>query len=135
MRRFPSILITFASYCTLFHLYLSNSASCSSSSYHPASYLLFYIAFFLFHFLQFSPLNLSHSETVNVYGSFYRILTYPIIKLNHSAVRTRQYVHRVGRTARRGRQGSALLFLLPSEASYVTLLGSHRYRIVQSAVY
>jgi ATP-dependent RNA helicase DDX31/DBP7 len=39
---------------------------------------------------------------------------------------TTDYVHRVGRTARRGRQGSALLFLLPSEASYVTLLGSHR---------
>lgn len=38
---------------------------------------------------------------------------------------TTDYVHRIGRTARKGLVGSALLFLLPSEASYITLLGSH----------
>ena len=35
------------------------------------------------------------------------------------------YVHRVGRTARIGEQGAALLFLLPAEASYLSLLHSH----------
>jgi len=39
---------------------------------------------------------------------------------------TADYVHRVGRTARKGLGGSALLFLLPSEANYVQLLSSHR---------
>jgi ATP-dependent RNA helicase DDX31/DBP7 len=38
---------------------------------------------------------------------------------------TTDYVHRIGRTARRGFGGSALLFLLPSEAPYVQLLASH----------
>jgi len=38
---------------------------------------------------------------------------------------TTDYVHRVGRTARRGLGGSALLFLLPSEANYTQLLHSH----------
>lgn len=33
-----------------------------------------------------------------------------------------EYVHRVGRTARMGQQGEALLFLLPSEMPYVQLL-------------
>mmetsp|Transcript_27278 Transcript_27278/g.82899 ORF Transcript_27278/g.82899 Transcript_27278/m.82899 type:complete len:266 (-) Transcript_27278:130-927(-) len=35
-----------------------------------------------------------------------------------------EYVHRVGRTARLGQQGRALLFLQPSEAPYLTLLQS-----------
>eukprot|EP01041_Mallomonas_annulata_P005730 gene5730-11581_t len=38
---------------------------------------------------------------------------------------TADYVHRVGRTARRGLQGSALLFLLPSEVPYINLLSTH----------
>jgi len=38
---------------------------------------------------------------------------------------TTDYVHRIGRTARKGLVGSALLFLLPSEANYITLLTSH----------
>ena len=38
---------------------------------------------------------------------------------------TTDYVHRVGRTARKGLSGQSLIFLLPSEASYVQLLGSH----------
>jgi superfamily II DNA/RNA helicase len=33
-----------------------------------------------------------------------------------------EYVHRVGRTARRGRKGHALLFLLPSEQGYLDVL-------------
>jgi ATP-dependent RNA helicase DDX55/SPB4 len=32
------------------------------------------------------------------------------------------FVHRCGRTARIGRKGSAILFLLPSEANYVDFL-------------
>jgi ATP-dependent RNA helicase DDX31/DBP7 len=37
-------------------------------------------------------------------------------------VETSDYVHRVGRTARRGKGGRALLFLLPSEVEYVRVL-------------
>ncbi len=37
-------------------------------------------------------------------------------------VRARRYVHRVGRTARLGREGEALLFLLPSERGYLAQL-------------
>jgi ATP-dependent RNA helicase DDX31/DBP7 len=35
---------------------------------------------------------------------------------------TRDYVHRVGRTARSGNQGSSLLFLMPSESEYLGYL-------------
>jgi len=35
-----------------------------------------------------------------------------------------RYVHRVGRTARMGSAGEALLFLLPSEAGYVAMLAA-----------
>ncbi|RLN50005.1 hypothetical protein BBJ28_00022582, partial [Nothophytophthora sp. Chile5] len=35
---------------------------------------------------------------------------------------TRDYVHRVGRTARSGKQGSSLLFLMPSESEYLDYL-------------
>lgn len=38
---------------------------------------------------------------------------------------TRDYVHRVGRTARSGKQGSSLLFLLPAEAAYLEHLQQH----------
>ena len=38
---------------------------------------------------------------------------------------TSDYVHRVGRTARKGLNGQSLIFLLPSEASYIQLLSSH----------
>jgi ATP-dependent RNA helicase DDX31/DBP7 len=34
----------------------------------------------------------------------------------------RDYVHRVGRTARLGKEGDALLFLLPSEMAYIDIL-------------
>jgi hypothetical protein len=39
-------------------------------------------------------------------------------------VRARRYVHRVGRTARLGREGEALLFLLPSERGYLAHLAA-----------
>lgn len=35
------------------------------------------------------------------------------------------YIHRIGRTARAGRQGEGILFLLPSEEDYVASLTSH----------
>jgi len=41
---------------------------------------------------------------------------------------TTEYVHRIGRTARRGLRGSSLLFLLPSEMGYLTLLSTHGLR-------
>lgn len=40
-----------------------------------------------------------------------------------------EYVHRVGRTARMGHAGEAVLFLLPSEAGYLQLLGRHAVRL------
>lgn len=36
------------------------------------------------------------------------------------------FVHRVGRTARMGRAGSALVFLMPHEASYVAYLNLNK---------
>jgi ATP-dependent RNA helicase DDX31/DBP7 len=38
---------------------------------------------------------------------------------------TRDYVHRVGRTARSGKEGSSLLFLMPSESQYLDYLKQH----------
>uniref|UniRef100_A0A672LZI5 ATP-dependent RNA helicase n=1 Tax=Sinocyclocheilus grahami TaxID=75366 RepID=A0A672LZI5_SINGR len=40
-------------------------------------------------------------------------------------VSTVEYVHRVGRTARIGTQGSSLLFLTPSETAFVDVLAKH----------
>lgn len=39
------------------------------------------------------------------------------------------YIHRVGRTARAGRPGEGILFLLPSEEEYITSLTSHGAQI------
>uniref|UniRef100_A0A8C1ZW50 ATP-dependent RNA helicase n=1 Tax=Cyprinus carpio TaxID=7962 RepID=A0A8C1ZW50_CYPCA len=39
-----------------------------------------------------------------------------------------EYVHRVGRTARIGAQGSSLLFLTPSEMAFVDVLANHNIR-------
>lgn len=38
------------------------------------------------------------------------------------------FVHRVGRTARAGRSGQALVLLLPEEEAYVHFLGIHGVR-------
>lgn len=38
------------------------------------------------------------------------------------------YIHRVGRTARIGTQGRALLFLTPSETEYIKTLNSYKIR-------
>lgn len=40
------------------------------------------------------------------------------------------YVHRVGRTARAGRSGSAVLFLAPNEVEFIRTLESKRIRWV-----
>mmetsp|Transcript_4755 Transcript_4755/g.12753 ORF Transcript_4755/g.12753 Transcript_4755/m.12753 type:complete len:401 (-) Transcript_4755:72-1274(-) len=37
-----------------------------------------------------------------------------------------EYIHRVGRTARLGKEGNAVVFLLPSEVGYVECLKQHR---------
>ncbi|XP_055304759.1 probable ATP-dependent RNA helicase CG8611 [Sitodiplosis mosellana] len=41
------------------------------------------------------------------------------------------YVHRVGRTARAGRSGNAILFLCPNEVEFIRTLESKRIRIAQ----
>ena len=38
------------------------------------------------------------------------------------------YIHRVGRTARAGSHGRALLFLTPSEVEYIKVLNKHSIR-------
>ncbi|BET00308.1 ATP-dependent RNA helicase [Nesidiocoris tenuis] len=40
-----------------------------------------------------------------------------------------EYVHRVGRTARVGKTGHALIFLLPSELHFISMLQSHRLQL------
>lgn len=43
----------------------------------------------------------------------------------------RDYVHRIGRTARAGAAGAAVLFLTPPEIEFVRMLESRRVRIKQ----
>ena len=43
----------------------------------------------------------------------------------------RDYVHRIGRTARAGSSGSATIFLTPPEIEFVRMLESRRIRIRQ----
>ena len=45
--------------------------------------------------------------------------------------KTADFVHRVGRTARAGRSGRAVLFLTPSEVQFVRYLENKRIRIAQ----
>ncbi|GBG24113.1 ATP-dependent RNA helicase DBP7 [Hondaea fermentalgiana] len=45
-----------------------------------------------------------------------------------------EYVHRVGRTARSGQRGSALIFLTPSEQAYLGILQKHGMRLSQMHV-
>lgn len=42
---------------------------------------------------------------------------------------TSEYVHRVGRSARRGLTGQAILFLMPNEVEYVTMLKDHGLKV------
>lgn len=46
----------------------------------------------------------------------------------------RDYVHRIGRTARAGSSGSATIFLTPSEIEFVRMLESRRIRIRQESM-
>lgn len=41
----------------------------------------------------------------------------------------RDYIHRIGRTARIGKEGSAYIFLLPSEIEYLDLLEDYQCRL------
>ncbi|XP_034119627.1 probable ATP-dependent RNA helicase CG8611 [Drosophila albomicans] len=52
-----------------------------------------------------------------------------------AAQTTADFVHRVGRTARAGRRGRAVLFLAPSEAQFVRHLENKRIRIQQADMY
>ena len=45
------------------------------------------------------------------------------------------FIHRVGRTARAGRSGASLVFLLPKEKDYVALLGLKKVPIAQRTPY
>ncbi|XP_014214251.1 probable ATP-dependent RNA helicase CG8611 [Copidosoma floridanum] len=47
---------------------------------------------------------------------------------------TRDYVHRIGRTARAGSSGSATIFLTPPEVQFVRMLEARRIRIKQEAM-
>ncbi|UYV62487.1 DDX31 [Cordylochernes scorpioides] len=50
--------------------------------------------------------------------------------VQHSAPRScEDYVHRVGRTARIGCSGNALIFLLPSEVGYLNFLGDYSLKL------
>ena len=44
------------------------------------------------------------------------------------------YVHRVGRTARIGTKGSALLFVLPSEAEFIRGLEAHNLLLAELTI-
>lgn len=46
-------------------------------------------------------------------------------------ISARDYVHRIGRTARAGCSGTATIFLTPSEIEFVRMLESRRIRIKQ----
>ncbi|XP_029642740.1 probable ATP-dependent RNA helicase DDX31 [Octopus sinensis] len=42
---------------------------------------------------------------------------------------TREYIHRIGRTARAGAQGNSLLFLMPSETEYIKALNTMKINL------
>lgn len=54
--------------------------------------------------------------------------TLPLLRQDPAA-----FVHRVGRTARMGRSGSALVLLLPHETTYVDFLKIRKVRVLGSA--
>lgn len=49
-------------------------------------------------------------------------------------ISARDYVHRIGRTARAGSSGSATIFLTPAEIDFVRMLESRRIRIKQESM-
>jgi ATP-dependent RNA helicase DDX31/DBP7 len=63
-----------------------------------------------------------------------RGLDFPLVKwiIQYDAPpEPKEYIHRVGRTARIGNEGRALLFLMPHETEYVALMEGHGVRIKQ----
>ena len=52
-----------------------------------------------------------------------------IVQYNTPGTAT-DYIHRVGRTARIGSRGHALLFLTPSEVKYVQVLAEYKIKLV-----
>ncbi|KAI8907354.1 P-loop containing nucleoside triphosphate hydrolase protein [Gorgonomyces haynaldii] len=47
---------------------------------------------------------------------------------------SRDYIHRIGRTARLGRQGKAFLFLMPSEVEYLELLEGYKISLQEQSI-
>ena len=68
-------------------------------------------------------------------GTFYGLQCLPTINSTIKPQSQRldtivaRYVHRVGRTARMGRKGEAILFLLPAETGYLNLLEGAGHRV------
>lgn len=63
-------------------------------------------------------------------SSTHPIVLVPLFRQMDPPSETSEYVHRVGRTARRGLGGSALLALMPSEQPYVQVLAQRSLRLI-----
>lgn len=65
----------------------------------------------------------------NCCNIFFQIKNVKILSVQYNPpISIEEYVHRVGRTARIGAQGSSLLFLTPSETAFVDVLANHNIR-------
>lgn len=61
--------------------------------------------------------------------SYDHILRFSVLQFQYNIPGSAaDYVHRVGRTARIGKEGQALLFLAPSEVEYIRILEEQQIR-------